>query len=147
MTNQTCQGCSSRCSYEMSWDKLDTSQKIPNQTTPASQWWGIRGTVGATFPSTWTILELSCELRSWNQPFHELQGTVLSGTGFLGIARTTGLTAKQLWGWGFQVLRFQIHSFVMRESWGSWQTWLWIRNLFLCTAEILHWKLDNLEAN
>lgn len=33
---------------------------------------------------------------------------------------------------------FQIHSSAMWESWRSCQSWLWIRNLFLCTAEILH---------
>lgn len=52
--------------------------------------------------------------QSWNSAvdpgagssFSMHRGKVLSGTGILGIARTTGLTAKQLWGWGFQVLGF-----------------------------------------
>lgn len=49
---------------------LNPVKKNPNQMTPASQWWGIRGTVGTSFPTSWTILDLSCGLRSWKQPFH-----------------------------------------------------------------------------
>lgn len=70
MTNQKCQEESSRCSYEISWDKLESSQKNPKQTTPASQWWRIRGTLGTALPPSWTILEVSCGPRSWKQPFH-----------------------------------------------------------------------------
>lgn len=56
--------------FEFESTNLNPVKKNPNQTTPASQWWGIRGVVGTAFPASWTILELGCGLGSWKQPFH-----------------------------------------------------------------------------
>lgn len=71
--------------------------KEPHQTTPASQGWGIRRAVGTPFSPH--------HGQSWNSSVAPEAGSrssidtgkILSGTGLLGIAGTTGLTAKQLW--------------------------------------------------
>lgn len=126
---------------------LNPVKKNPNQTTPASQWWGDKGGSGNCFSrimdnlGTWLwTWELEAAL-SWPQ------GKSCLELGFLGLPEPLGSQQSSCGGEGSRWWDFQIHSSAVWESWGSWQSWLWIRNLFLCTAEILHLETGKPEAN
>lgn len=127
--------------------KLESSQKNPQPNHPCIPVMGDKGGSGNCFSrimdnlGTWLwTWELEAALSwPWGRSCLEL--------GFLGLPEPLGSQQSSCEGEGSRWWDFQIHASAVWESWGSWQSWLWIRNLFLCTAEILHLETGKPEAN
>lgn len=149
-SNWKCWGDSSSCSYEIPWDKLESSQKKKKSPhAPASPWSGVEGRLGTAFPPSWTVelFKLICgpqrlgailQCREWpqgkpclklgssglSQAHSKAAGVVKVSGGFL---KSTVLFLRKLGDPGRAGSESEISSYILLE---------------FCT-----WKLEILEDN